>query len=210
MVTFLAVWPSLAHAAWWDNAEALSGPGPFKGWRESVRALCFNQQDRNTALSASTSRCLNDTSGDIQALVEAEVGQSWSRDQPRFQDTPTDTRGIRMDRYGVAYMYRVSPILDLGGGIGLVHFSGEGFDGFTKGTLTPIRVSFVPLGFLRKTDSATKWGRAVRVHFSEAWIVGGIDASKDFGSTSTYKKGGEFMRSFGIGIDVGSFLPKSW
>ena len=183
---------------------SFSGPGPFKGVTFGERVFCVKETDRNR-FGAST--CISDVDEQIRALVNAEFGDYTSGDKPRFSDTPLDTRTVNLWRVHATYFYRVSPLLDLGAGAGVMIFTGEGFDSQSHFVMTPLSLVFTPLGFIRSTPTATKWGRLVRVNFSESYVPGDIKAS-DFNSTSSYATHGEFNRKFGIGVDIGPFISK--
>ena len=203
---FLAL-PAIASAEsdWWDVIEGYSGPGPFKGVTFGERVFCVKENADRRGFGAST--CINDVDERIRALVNAEFGYYTSGDKPRFSDTPRDTRSVSLWRVHATYFYRVSPLLDLGAGAGVAIFTGEGFDSQTHFVLTPLSVVFTPLGFIRSSPKATKWGRLLRVNFSESYVPGDIKAS-DFNSTSSYATHGEFNRKFGIGVDIGPFISK--
>jgi hypothetical protein len=203
-LTFLAL-PAIGHAEsdWWDVLESFSGPGPFKGVTFGQRALCV-KEDENGRTHSITS-CVSDVDDKIKALVNAEFGYYTSGDRPRFSDTPTDLRTVHLIRLHSTYMYRISPLLDIGAGAGVMIFTGDGFDSQSHPVVTPLAITFTPLGFIRSSVNATKWGRFVRVDFSENWVFGDIKAS-DFGSASTYLRTGEFNRKFGIGVDIGSLI----
>jgi hypothetical protein len=199
--------PAVAHAEsdWWDVIEGFSGPGPFKGVTFGERVFCVKENADRGGFGTST--CISDVDERIRALVNAEFGYYTSGDKPRFADTPQDTRTVNMWRIHATYFYRVSPLLDLGAGAGVMIFTGEGFDSQSHFVMTPLSLVFTPLGFIRSTPKATKWGRLLRVNFSENYVPGDIKAS-DFNSTSSYATHGEFNRKFGIGVDIGPFMSK--
>jgi hypothetical protein len=205
-VLFLVL-PQIAHAEsdFWDTISSFSGPGPFHGITFAQRVLCVKEDPLNNAHPIST--CMSDVDGTIKALVSVEGGYYTSGDNPRFSDTPTDRRPVHMTRVHSTYMYRVSPILDVGVGAGVLILSGDGFDNQTHAVATPLALTFTPLGFIRSSPRATKWGRLVRVNFYENWVFGDIKGA-DFNSPSAYVKTGEFIGKFGIGVDLGSFFSK--
>jgi len=203
---FLAL-PAIASAEsdWWDVIEGYSGPGPFKGVTFGERVFCVKENADRRGFGTGT--CISDVDERIKALVNAEFGYYTSGDKPRFSDTPLDTRTVNLWRIHATYFYRVSPLLDLGAGAGVAIFTGEGFDSQTHFVLTPLSLVFTPLGFIRSSPKATKWGRLLRVNFSESYVPGDIKPS-DFNSTSSYATHGEFNRKFGIGVDIGPFISK--
>ena len=201
---FLAL-PAVASAEsdWWDVIEGYSGPGPFKGVTFGERVFCVKENADRRGFG--TGSCISDVDERIRALVNAEFGYYTSGDKPRFSDTPLDTRTVNLWRIHATYFYRVSPLLDLGAGAGVAIFTGEGFDSQTHFVITPLSLVFTPLGFIRSSSKATKWGRLLRVNFSESYVPGDIKAS-DFNSTSSYATHGEFNRKFGLGVDIGPFI----
>lgn len=204
LIALFAMWPAGAYAQsdFIDWLDSLSGPGPFHGSSVHVRLFCAVDNGRG---GHDRSTCISDTDEKIKAVFEADVAWATSGDNPRFADTPKDTQTVHMTRFGVTYSYRVSPMLDVGIGGGAMVFSGDGFDAQTHPTFTPFTVTFVPLGLMRSSPRATKWGRVLRIKYSERYIMGDIGAA-DFHSLSTYVKHGEFNRGLGVGFDIGSFL----
>ena len=173
---------------------------PFKGVTFGQRVFCVKRIRAEEALHHQLHVDIDDKIGP----GGAEFGY-YKRRSSRFSDTPTDLRTVHLIRLQANYMYRISPLLDLGAGGGVIIFTGDGFDSQSHPVVTPLSVTFTPLGFIRDTPKATRWGRFVRVNFSETWVFGDIKAS-DFGSTSTYLRTGEFNRKFGIGVDIGSLI----
>jgi hypothetical protein len=199
--------PAVARAEsdWWDVIEGYSGPGPFKGITFGERVFCV--KEKANARGFGTSACITDVDEKIRAYVNAEFGIYTSGDKPRFSDTPRDTRTVHLWRIHADYMYRVSPLLDVGAGAGVHIFSGDGFDAHSNFVLTPLSIIFTPLGYIRSSDKATRLGRLLRINFSENYITGDLTAA-DFGSPSSYATHGEFNRKFGIGIDIGPLISR--
>jgi hypothetical protein len=139
----------------------------------------------------------------IQMMV-LDFGWYTSGDNARFDDTPTDTRSVKLFKLAPRYTFRIHPMLDIGAGAGMYRFSGDGFNAFTRATLTPLQMSFFPLGWLEKSTGSYKWAHVIRVEHSQTFVTKGINAVADFNSASTYSKNGEFVASIGIGIDLGS------
>jgi len=192
-----------AESDWWDIIEGFSGPGPFKGVTFGQRLFCVKENEGGR--SHSVASCMSDVDDKIRVLVNAEFGVYSSGDNYRFADILNDKRSVRLWRLHSTYYYRVSPLLDIGAGGGVIIFTGDGFNGQSHPVVTPVEAVFVPLGFIRSSPHATKWGRLLRLHFSESWVFGDIKAA-DFGSPSNYLRTGEFNRKFGIGVDIGSLI----
>jgi hypothetical protein len=102
------------------------------------------------------------------------------------------------------YSYRVSPLLDLGVGIGTYTYSGNGFENQTRLTVTPFQLSFVPLGYFGG-DAGKKWGRVLRLKYANHRVIGDLLGS-DFGSKSTYVNRGGFNQSLSVSLDFWSFI----
>ena len=118
---------------------------------------------------------------------------------------PNNRTPVNTSRFLINYYYRFSPMLDVGVGGGAFIFTGDGFDNQAHPVLTPIALTFTPLGFLHGEKSA-KWGRVVRVKFDEKYVLGDIN-SLDFRSPSGYLKHGEMNRGVSVGVDLWSFIP---
>ena len=58
---------------------------------------------------------------------------------------------VNLWRIHATYFYRVSPLLDLGAGAGVMIFTGEGFDSQSHFVMTPLSLVFTPLGFIRSS-----------------------------------------------------------
>jgi hypothetical protein len=206
LVVLLAAWPAKARAAIsvLDWLEALSGPGPSHGVVFSGRVFCVDQGEV-------VPWCLNDVTNrngqprDVSSFLLIDVGFYSTGNNPRFDDTPTDTRPVHTFRLEPVYMFRLHAMLDLGMGAGLIRFSGDGFDSLTRATLTPLRMTFFPLGFLPRAGTGRWWGHFLRVEFAERFVTKGLNGA-DFGSPSTYSTGGEFNTSLGVGVDFGVLL----
>jgi hypothetical protein len=206
-VLLLLVSPQVAHAEsdFWDTISSFSGPGPFKGVTFGQRVLCVKENDDGRTHTIST--CMSDVDARIKALLNVEAGYYTSGDNPRFTDTPGDRRTVHMIRVHSTYMYRASPMLDVGVGGGVLILTGEGFENQTHPVLTPLAVTFTPFGFIRSSPRATKWGRLLRVTFVENYVLGQLNAA-DFNSASTYSRSSEFIHKFGIGVDIGSLIGR--
>ena len=96
-------------------------------------------------------------------------------------------------------------MLDVGVGVGGLAFTGLNVANAWHQLITPVQMTFVPFGFIRK-GPGEKWGRLLRLRFADRYILGDINARKDFGSTSSYLTHGEFNPSFSVGLDVWSLF----
>ncbi len=193
---------AFAQGDFLDWLEQFSGPGPFHGVTIGTRVVCV----RDNAGTLEHGLCFNDTDPNIKTVMNVEFGFATSGSQARFPDTPNDVGVVHASRLNVTYMYRVSPMLDVGIGIGALTFSGDSFENQVHPILTPFAVTFTPLGMLHGPKSV-KWGRVLRVKFADRYVFSDIRAV-DFHSASSYLKHGEFNPGFGIGVDFWSFFAR--
>jgi hypothetical protein len=203
LLVIFGVWPVSAHAqgGLWDYIEGGSGPGPFHGYTGEVRVLCVREDGTRHPVGA----CLSDLDENIKAVLNFRAGWYTSGDNPRFANAPTDLRTINMTKIESTFMYRITPVLDMGVGGGFLVLSGSGFESQTHPVVTALSVTLTPLGFLRGSPTARKWGRFLRFNFSDRVVFGQVNAA-DFNSTAIYSKGAEFQRDFSWGVDVGSLI----
>jgi len=189
---------------WLNN---FSGPGPFYGHfgqSISVRAFCIKED----GVGHKADTCfLDDTDDRIKVVVGATFSWTSSHDNPRFSDDPANTLPVNASRLELTYSYRVSPMLDVGVGVGALGFTGQNVNDSWHPLLTPVQMTFVPFGFIRK-GPGEKWGRLVRLRFADRYVMGDINARKDFGSTSSYLTHGEFNPSFSVGLDLWSLFVR--
>jgi len=197
----LTMWPAAARAdsGFLEWIDSFSGPGPFWGASYETRVFCV-------AKDHTIGKCVSDVRSpdpmkEIQWVVSAEGGFYSSGDNQRFADTPSDTRSVHLVSLVPKVMYRVRPWLDVGGGIGLMALSGDGFDVVTRAQV-PFSASITPLAFL--TGPTERWGRFFRVHLSEIYVAKGLSGA-DLNSPSTYSKGGEFHKAIAFVFDFGVF-----
>jgi len=207
LIALCAVRPTAAFAQsdFLDWLDSLSGPGPFHGFTLYVRASCMKDTPNDGWVKGA---CINDTDPNIKTVLNAHFGWATSGDNPRFADAPAEKLPVHLTRGGVTYMYRVSPLLDVGVGLGVSVMSGDGVDNEVHPILTPFTVTFVPFGMKHKTTKATKLGRVIRLTYSERFIMGKIDAKTNFKSASSYLKNGEFNRGFGVALDFWSLFVR--
>ncbi len=211
LIVWFATWPAGAFAQgdFIDYLNQFSGPGPFYGHIQSLnlRLLCMKDVGND---SHDFDSCISDTDEKIRTVIDMNFGLAASGDNRRFSDAPPqdplNTLPVRSFRVGATYSYRVSPMLDVGAGGGIMVLTGDGFENQTHPFFTPFTVSFVPLGFMRN-GAWLKWGRVLRIRYSGRYVLGELNAAKDFHAQSNYLKEGEFNQGFNIGFDFWSFLP---
>jgi hypothetical protein len=195
-----------AQSDFLDWLESLSGPGPFHGYfmSASSRVFCTLGDGEQRA-----SWCLDDTSEKIKSVMTAEFAFASSDSNIRFTDAtsePQNVLPVHATRVLVNYQYRFHPMIDLGVGVGAIVFSGEDFTNQTHPILTPLTLTFTPLAFL-KGDKA-KWGRVLRLKYSERYILGDIRAQDFHSRVSKYVKNGEWNTGISLGVDFWPFLVR--
>ena len=110
------------------SSESLSGPGPFKG--VTFRRTSCSVSRRDAGRQRIRRRHVHHwtSTNKIRALVNAEFGYYTSGDKPRFaRHSKRHTLGQLDGGSHATYIYRVSPLLDLGAGAGVMIFHRRGF-----------------------------------------------------------------------------------
>jgi hypothetical protein len=190
-----------------DWLESLSGPGPFHGYFMSASSRVFCTSNDGGTVKADW--CFDDTSEKIKSVMTAEFAFASSDGNLRFADATTEVQNslpVHATRVLVNYQYRFHPMVDLGVGVGAIVFSGDDFTNQAHPILTPLTMTFTPLGFL-KGDKA-KWGRVLRIKYSERYILGDIRAQDFHSLVSKYVKNGEWNTGISFSLDFWPFLVR--
>jgi hypothetical protein len=191
VVTLISFFPARAYAleGWWDWLDALSGPGPFHGIGIGQTLFCKAGTNNNF-----TRLCWRES--DQRQIVEARVSWFvWGFGDQRFQDDPGDNRSINAFSLDGFYLFRINEDLDIdvGPGVGLLRYSGEGFDPVYRFTFTPLSFSIAPF---RSAQSPV--ARAFRLRLDSMYVPQGFEGS-DFGNFVTqFKTNGEFLTRMAI------------
>jgi hypothetical protein len=190
-----------------DWLEQLSGPGPFHGYLMSAhsRVFCTVKDGDDTRAQW----CFDDTGDKIKSVMTAEFAFASSDSNIRFSDATTEAQNtlpVHATRVLVSYQYRFHPMLDLGVGVGAIVFSGDDFANQTHPVLTPLTMTFTPLGFMRGEHA--KWGRVLRLKYSERFILGDIRAADFHSLVSKYVKNGEWNTGISISLDFWPFIVR--
>jgi hypothetical protein len=199
---------AFAQTDFLDWLEGLSGPGPFHGYFMSANSRVFCTL--NDGGTTKPGWCFDDTSQKIRTVMTAEFAWASSDSNTRFADASAEAQNtlpVHATRVLVNYYYRFHPMVDLGIGVGAIVFSGDDFTNQTHPVLTPLALTFTPLGFLHDKDNA-KWGRLIRIKYSERYILGDIRATDFHSLVSTYLKHGEFNRGISLAVDFWPFLVR--
>jgi len=198
---------ALAQSEILDWLESLSGPGPFHGYFMSAHSRVFCTFSDGGAQRADW--CFDDTSDKIRSVMTAEFAWASSDSNLRFADATTEPQNVlpvHATRVMVNYQYRFHPMLDLGVGVGGIVFSGDDFTNQTHPVLTPLTMTFTPLGFIK--GDKVKWGRLLRLKYSERYILGDIRAQDFHSLVSKYVKNGEWNTGISLSVDFWPFLVR--
>jgi hypothetical protein len=199
----VAFWPGVAHAQyWWDFIESLSGPGPFHGHGAFIRVSCAKPSTPNGRWNVDW-MCLNDRDETIRQVVE--IRGLWAHtlaDRPRLLVVPTDTRKVDLLKLDFLAAVRLTPLLDVGAGGGLIRFTGSGMTPVKRATLIPFSATYTPFA-LKGSDN--RWKRAFRIRMETTYIPFGF-LGGDWGnptvSPASYSTDGNWVLTGGVLIDL--------
>lgn len=125
------------------------------------------------------------------------IGYFSSLSSERFPDAPGDTRPVHLLEIAATYTYRFHRSFEAGFGAGMMRFSGDGFNSFSRFTVSPAILSFAPFA-LATGDS---WAQIFKLRLEETYITKGM-TGLDFGNTATrFSTDAELNRRFGFLID---------
>jgi len=202
-----------AHAAgWWDYLEALSGPGPFKGYTDIFANLyCVGQEEARKAQGVDIAKVggLKDglfgrvtngsiTSGQTEPCIYFDITSLQAEADDRFPI-------VDATFYEFGLEYRVLRTVDFGFGAGALHLNAKPINQEAVSSnvlmLTPIRVTIMPLWAI---DSLRKhpWTSILKVYFRQSFLVNNLDGTNFGVPASVFHERGEFVRSVGVIIDL--------
>ena len=135
--------------------------------------------------------------------------------KPRFLDSTAPNRFAPVDVFAFdpALMYRMGHGVDIGTGLTIMHFSGEGFSDFNRVGLIFPRMSFTPGGLIKacQTEIVDYTGGCKYAHlinFSlDGVLLAGFSGKDDFGDPTTKydtTHGHEYVFRFGMQLDLGA------
>lgn len=200
-VVAVALWPATAHASFWSWLEELSGPGPFRGYMFSFTVACV-QDDRLKACPAGDA--------DTRQTIVVRFGRFHSKeDRPRFRDLPAsdgDNQGeVHVMPVSGLWLFRLHRSLEAGPGIGFMRVSGDGFDAFSKVSLTPLSATFTPFA-LSEELAKSRWAYVVRVELDTSYFPQGFKGLDFNNNRTTFDSGPEFLTRAGFVLDVGALV----
>lgn len=196
LLVFVLV-PTAARAdGFIDWLEKWSGPA-LMGVGFDLHLLCATKDGKALPLCERVLLLHEVNSRDIKHVVDLRAAWYWKRADRPFDDD-TDTSSVRAQRLEPFYHYRITPNVDVGAGLGFLRISGEKFEAFTRGIVTPISVGVVPFG---KSDSAAL--RILTFRIEETYIATGFKGA-DFNNPRTAfdTRGGEWNLSLAAVFDL--------
>jgi hypothetical protein len=216
-----AVTPASAQEGFWWWLERLSGPGAYHGWGATWTAVCVGtRKDSRTAddrdVAAADTRIYVDDPGcgtlarnQPRATLRFQVAFAGADGNPLQYDPPRSGDDLHTRVFALipAVDFGVTPWLEAGAGIGLVRFTGDAFDGFSKPAIQLIRLTGKPLRFYPTDDPRKRYGlEFLQIRYVATLIPDGFDA-QEFGAVpGTFSTGTEFLSSFSIVIDPFSLV----
>jgi hypothetical protein len=200
-VAILATWPSTAHASFWSWLEELSGPGPFGGYMFSFTVACVRDD---------TLKACPVGNEDTRQTIVVRLGRFTSKaDRPRFKDLPAsdaDNQGdVHVMPVSGLWLFRLHRSLEAGPGIGFMRVSGNGFDAFSKVSLTPLSATFTPFA-LNKDLAKSRWAYVVRLELDTSYFPQGFNGTDFNNNRTTFDSGPEFLTRAGFALAVGALF----
>jgi hypothetical protein len=200
LLLILAFVPVPAEAQIWDILAELSGPGPFTG-RGNVSAtiFCHGALPRNGG----------EGSGWFRLLSEPDKkGPCYFVDVRRFK-SKEDTYFFptRVEVYEAGTMYRLAPPVEIGFGLGVIHFdSGGGEIKANRMTLSFPNVVLKPFLLSTRLQNNGNWG-FFQAYFRETRIVGELTAANFLPKPgAVFETRHDFVPSAGFIIDAVALL----
>ncbi len=186
--------PALARAGdggWVEWLEKWSGP-KLIGIGSQIHLLCRDEDGNPIECERWWGLKPNNVDFDrIKHEVDFRFGFYWMYGS-RFSDVQ-DERSVKAFRFMGTYDYHALRWLEVGFGAGFMPIFGEGFDGFSRGFITPVILKIAPI--------SEGVGRGVTLETQTSYIFGGITGA-DLGNVATrYGTGGEWNVSFAVGYD---------
>jgi hypothetical protein len=199
---------------WLGWLEGMSGPGPFHGPTVSIdRLACWSEpagggRIERVGFVDRSDPCRNGADRQrrrVRAYLSVELARFRSSRNVLARDPEADEAQVDLTRLNALVFARVAQGLEVGGGLGINRFSGEGATGedfgFTRLTL-PLRVRVRP-GMWVAPES--RWSRLVHFNVGFDRLPSTFTAA-DFGQQGPFREEGESLATAYIGFDVLSVL----
>jgi hypothetical protein len=202
-VAITACWPSTAHASWLSWLEELSGPGPFHGTMFTFTVACI-RSDELKACPVGDKNTRQTIVVRFGRFTSVHDEDSKRFDPRRFKDLPKEDPNnlepVHAVPVSALWLFRMHRSLDVGGGIGFMRVSGNGFDAFSKISLTPLSASLTPLAIW----SHSPWARVVRLELDSSFFPQGFKGSDFNNLQTTFDSGPEVLTRGGLVFDLGA------
>jgi hypothetical protein len=227
------------HAsAFWRWLDELSGPGPFNGYDMEVRLLCrmvparhVNDKDRDgqrynfpkaeystrsfVPIPGVLTHCIfdKDTPADRQRVASFNVGFShqWTRrTNLDYEVDPARERKITVYSVRPSVWARPARSIEIGAGMGVYWFEGDGFDRFTRVSIEPLLFNVKPVALFRDMLRRgpidgfpdTQLDQLLSLRVGLVMFPAGFNA-EDFGARpGSFNVGADKMSSFSMLIDL--------
>jgi hypothetical protein len=199
---------------WLGWLEEMSGPGPFHGPTVSFdRLACWSEpasggRVERVAFADHADPCRNGADRErrhVRVYLSVELAHFTSSRNVLAREPEADDSQVGLTRLNALVFARVAQGVEVGGGLGINRFSGQGASGqdfgFTRLTL-PLRVRVRP-GMWVAPES--RWSRLVHLSVGFDRLPSTFDAA-DFGQQGTFHEEGESLATAYIGFDVLSVL----
>jgi hypothetical protein len=105
-----------------------------------------------------------------------------------------DVRVALYWKYGERFSDFATNWLEVGFGAGYMPFFGDGFDLFSRGIITPMSITIVPINY--------KALKGLTFRADNSYLTGGINGANFGNAVTKYSTGGEWNTSVSIGYDV--------
>lgn len=206
--------------------DKLSGPGPFTLVGAEIEVACYgvDRFAKPGAQAGATAQvqagggtdtsslwvldpgCFRADRRRPRASLVAQLAGFVNGDNPLLYNGASGPERSGSDVGGFLFLPAIDVSLnrfvDVGAGLGLIRFSGDDFNAFTRGAIQPFRVTVRPLAGIGKggDEPRNEW---LQVR-ATGLLIGRLEAV-DFGAIpGTYTESGEFQWQVQLLIDLGS------
>jgi len=216
--------PAEAQAGFIRWLEKLSGPGPFYGGGFELYGFCYGKKKDDSiapdftgdALSASKPQWFFDVNcgkanrTSKRLTVGVQFSKLWGDNNLQYDaSVPEEQRDtVAATIFLGSADFGVDRALDVGAGLGFIHFTNTPPGGFSRVLVEPLRVTWKPLTMRRATASAADLYQREWLQFRLVMTVlpGGFDA-EDFGAIpGSYSSGTEVQANLYIIVNVTNLL----
>jgi hypothetical protein len=226
-----AVWPTgaFAQSDFIDWLQQQSGPGPYKNsslFAYEVRIWCLPKADealnadptaqaRELTALRKVRSCLADDPNRTRSALSIGGTFTSTGNSRLFLDDPIDVREVHEKVFSFAYVHRINPVIDLGGALSLLRFSGDqgvGGSAFTfwRFGLGP-RIVLIPWGACNvPSRRVSALARVIGLQFDGTWVPQTFTA-RDYGNTvSKFDAGPEFQVRASLVVNAGVLVQALW